>query len=282
MRDFEGKVAVVTGAASGIGKALAERFAREGMKVVLTDIEKAALDDAVQTLRREEHEVVGVVADVSSAESVDSLAAEAVATFGKVHVLCNNAGVLGANRPLWECSLRDWQWTVGVNLWGVIHGVRSFVPLMLAHGEEGHVVNTASVAGLIPGGGIYGITKHAVVSLSESLYTQLRQHEEKIGVSALCPGFVATNLIDSERNRPAHLMNETTEAPTAEMLAGRAAARERLAGGMAPANIADAVVEAVKEDRFYILPHPEYDEMIQRRMENILKRQNPVPRPLAG
>jgi NAD(P)-dependent dehydrogenase (short-subunit alcohol dehydrogenase family) len=275
MREFEGKVAVVTGAASGMGRAFAERFAREGMKVVLADVEDGALEAEVQELRRSEFDVIGVQTDVSKPDSIEALAAKTLEAYGKIHVVCNNAGVLGASKPIWECSLKDWQWTLSVNLWGVIHGVHTFVPIMLAQDEEGHVINTASISGLLPAGGIYGVTKHGVVSLSETLYNQLRQREAKIGVSVLCPGLVATRLIDSDRNRPAHLREQDAEA------GDRTAARERLAGGFQPAKVADFLLDAIREDRFWVLPHDEYDEIIQRRAENIIKRQNPGVRPPA-
>ncbi len=169
MQDLTGKVAVITGAASGIGYAMAERFARDGMRVVLADVEQPALDTAVAGLRSAGHEVMGVVTDVSSAEAVEQLAQRTLDAYGKVHVLCNNAGVSGGKGSyraiIWEASLKDWQWITGVNYWGVVHGIRIFVPLMLQHGEEGHVVNTSSQAGLAPGMGVYGATKHAVVSM---------------------------------------------------------------------------------------------------------------------
>ncbi|HWC29553.1 MAG TPA: SDR family NAD(P)-dependent oxidoreductase, partial [Dehalococcoidia bacterium] len=181
MQNFEGKVAVVTSAASGIGRALAERFANEGMRVVLADVEEPALETAVRELTQAEHEVIGVQTDVSKRESVEELARQAIDAFGKVHVLCNNAGVGGGRGLLWEMTLNDWEWTFGVNFWGVLYGIRTFVPLMLSHGEEGHVVNTASMAGITPGGGPYGVTKHAVVALSEGLYLNLRMIQAKIG-----------------------------------------------------------------------------------------------------
>lgn len=277
MHDLQGKVAVVTGAASGIGYGLAARLANEGMKVVLADVEENALEAAVDQLKTAGRDVLGVVTDVSSAESVDSLAEATIAAHGKVHVLCNNAGVLGAAAPIWETTVADWQWTMGVNFWGVIHGIRTFVPLMLAHGEDAHVVNTASISGLIPGGGIYGATKHAVVSISETLYHQLKLQKSAVGVSVLCPGYVATRLIDSDRNRPARLREQEREVDPALV----EAARQRLAGGLQPAAIADSVVDAIRQDRFYVLTHSEYDEMIRTRMENILERRNPpVPAPL--
>ncbi len=174
MRDFAGKVAVVTGAASGIGFGLASRFAEEGMRVVLADVEEPALEAAVTRLRERDFDVVGVLTDVSDADSVQALADKTLAHFGKVHVVCNNAGVGGGFGKIWEASLKDWQWALNVNLWGVIHGVRTFVPIMLEQGEDGHVVNTASIAGLVPGTRVYSVTKHAVVALSEALYHNLR------------------------------------------------------------------------------------------------------------
>jgi NAD(P)-dependent dehydrogenase (short-subunit alcohol dehydrogenase family) len=172
MQEFEGKVAVVTGAASGMGLAFAERFAQEGMKVVLADVEEQALEAAVQELRRKETDVLGVVTNVSDAGAVDRLASRTLETYGKVHVVCNNAGVaLHTGQGVWEHSLNDWQWLMGVNFWGVLHGIRTFVPVMLAQDEDAHIVNTSSLAGLVAGSGAYGATKHAVVSLSESLYS---------------------------------------------------------------------------------------------------------------
>ena len=217
MRELEGKVAVVTGAASGIGLGLATRFAEEGMKVVLADIEAPALEAAVSTLRRAERDVIGVRTDVSSYESVEALAAKAVETYGKVHVLCNNAGVGGGNL-LWLTTDQDWRWIMGVNLWGVINGIRAFVPGMIAHGEEGHIVNTASLAGITTPtvDAIYAATKHAVVAISEALYFQLHVTGTKLSASVLCPGFVQTNIVDSARNRPQELRNEVGAADLAE------------------------------------------------------------------
>ncbi|HLF70867.1 MAG TPA: SDR family NAD(P)-dependent oxidoreductase, partial [Dehalococcoidia bacterium] len=189
MRDLAGKTAVVTGAASGIGNAVATRFAAEGMKLVLADLDAPALDAAVATLRATGADVTGVRTNVSKLESVQALADAAVAAYGKVHVLHNNAGVLGPlTVPFWETTTQDWEWMMGVNYWSVVHGNRVFLPLMLAHGEEGHVVNTASAAGIAFASTIYGVTKHAVVALSQMLYFQLKAAEAKIGVSCLCPG----------------------------------------------------------------------------------------------
>ena len=209
MREFEGKTAVVTGAASGMGRAFAERFARAGMHVVLADIEEEALKTAVRELEQEEHRVIGVVTNTMSRDSMQALARRAIDEFGKVHIVCNNAGVTSrgdagaaARRGVWEIPQRDWDWLVGVNFWGVLYGLQVFIPHMLEHGEEGHIVNTASLAGLIPGGGAYGVTKHGVLALSEGLYRDLKARDARIGASVLCPGFVNTGIFKAERNRP--------------------------------------------------------------------------------
>jgi NAD(P)-dependent dehydrogenase (short-subunit alcohol dehydrogenase family) len=280
MRDFAGKVAVVTGGASGIGLGLATRFAQEGMKVVLADVEGPALDAAVADLRRQEHDVTGVLTDVSKRVSVEALAEQALKTYGKVHVLCNNAGVGGGSgRRIWEATLNDWEWTMGVNLWGVIHGIRTFLPIMLDQGEEGHVVNTASMAGLTPGSRIYGVTKHAVVALSEALYEDLRRAEATVHVSVLCPGVVNTRIMYSARNRPLELQNEPGRPATPDELA-RSERIAKLAqeSGMAPAQLADIVVEAIRTEQFWILTHDDYDDIVRTRMEDILARRNPSPR----
>ncbi len=278
MKDFEGKVAVVTGAASGIGLGLATRLAQEGMKVVLADVEEPALDAAVQQLTQAEHQVIGVRTDVSDPASVDALAKQAIDAYGRVHVLCNNAGVGGGRGLLWETSMNDWQWVFSVNFWGVLHGIRTFVPLMLAHGEEGHIVNTASMAGITPGAGPYTTTKHAVVSLSEGLYQQLRMVQAKIGASVLCPGWVRTNLLDSDRNRPADLRTET-DPPLNEVEAGiRAWVEQQVAGGRPPEEVAAIVVDAIRDDQFWITTTDEFDLVIRSRMEHLLARSNPEAR----
>jgi NAD(P)-dependent dehydrogenase (short-subunit alcohol dehydrogenase family) len=275
MKDVAGKVAVVTGAASGIGLGLATRFAQEGMKVVLADVEEPALDAAVQQLTQAEHQVIGVRTDVSKPESVDELAQKTLDAYGKVHILCNNAGVGGGRGLLWESSLKDWQWIFGVNFWGVLHGVRTFLPIMLKQGEEAHVVNTASLAGITAGAGIYGVTKHAVVSLSESLYIHLRMIQSKIGVSALCPGFVRTNITSADRNRPPELRNENEPTLNAieEMI--RTRMRESIAGGIAPEEVAGFVVDAIRNEQFWIITTNEFDGALRSRGEGIVERRNP-------
>ncbi len=282
MRELAGRVAVVTGAASGIGLGMATRLAEEGMKVVLADVDEKALDIAGLTLRRQERDVLTVRTDVSHYESVEELARRTVEAYGKVHLVCNNAGVSTANQaPIWQASLADWQWVFGVNFWGVVHGVRAFMPLLLDHGEEAHIVNTASIMGLNPGGGIYGATKHAVVSLSETLFNQLRQAGSRVGVSVLCPGHVPTRITSSLRNRPEDLWDGSGR-PTEDELAERDRAWANRGASMPslqPAEVAEKVVAAVRDGVFYILPHGS-DVGIRRRFEAILSRQGPEPLPL--
>jgi NAD(P)-dependent dehydrogenase (short-subunit alcohol dehydrogenase family) len=271
MRDLEGKVAVVTGAASGIGRAMAERFAQEGMKVVLSDIEESALTATVQALKQQEHDVIGVVTDVAKPEAVDELAKQTLAAFGKVHLVCNNAGVFLPMKPMWESTLKDWNWILGVNLWGVINGVRTFVPIMLEQNEPGHIVNTASQAGLVTGNSIYSLTKHGVVSLSEGLHSQLRQQNANIGVSVLCPLFVDTKIMQAERNRPAELQNEGRVETNAMQMRDVTPASEE----------AERVLQAVLEERFYIFPFMQtVDDNVRYRFDNIINRLNPEPRPM--
>ncbi|HLF72373.1 MAG TPA: SDR family NAD(P)-dependent oxidoreductase [Dehalococcoidia bacterium] len=279
MRDFVGKVAVVTGGASGIGLGLATRFAEEGMKVVLADVEEPVLEAAVTKLRQQEHDVLGVVTDVSKADSVEALARKTLDAYGKVNIVCNNAGVGGGfGVGIWEATLKDWQWTVGVNLWGVVNGVRTFTPLLLENGEEGHIVNTASSAGLTQGARIYGVTKHAVVALSESLYDGLRQVSDKVHCSVLCPGVINTRIMYGARNRPDDLQNEGMPTTQRELESRDRIARLAQETGMAPSQLADIVVEAIKAEQFYILTHDDFDEAIRTRMEDILQRRNPTPR----
>jgi NAD(P)-dependent dehydrogenase (short-subunit alcohol dehydrogenase family) len=276
MKEFKDRVALVTGAASGIGFALADRFASVGMKVVLADLEGPALEAAERTLREKGAPVLAVRMDVSKAGDVEELAERAYAQFGAVHVLCNNAGV-GVGGLSWEHSIEDWQWVLGVNLWGVIHGIRTFLPRMLAQGTEGHVVNTASVAGLIstPFMSVYQVTKHAVLTLTESLKMELDLSSAKIGASVLCPGFVATGISDSERNRPAHLATSRAPSETPQQSVIRDLARQQVAAGLKPAEVAEMVLESIRDDRFYVLTHPRFKKLIRLRMESILEGRNP-------
>jgi len=275
MKQFEGKTAVVTGAASGIGRALATRFAQARMQVVLADIEKDALDRAVRELEERQHRVIGVVANTMVRESVEALAKRAIDEFGKVHIVCNNAGIAamaGGMKPIWEVSDRDWQWVMGVNFYGVLYGIQAFVPHMLAHGEEGHIVNTASLAGVMPGGGTYGVSKHGVLALTETLHQNLTMAGAKIGASVLCPGFVNTNIFDAERNRPKELA--TKAAGDLGMMTE--IGRNMLAAGKQPAEVADIVFKSIEEKRFYILPHPAWDPIVRARVDAILARGAPM------
>ena len=274
MRELKGKCAVVTGGASGIGRAMAEAFANEGMRVVLADIEPGALEEATNALRASGASVLGVPTDVSQPDQVQALADRAVAEFGRVDVICNNAGV-ALSGPTWQHTLADWEWLLGVNLWGVVHGVRTFVPLMLKQGGEGHIVNTGSVAGLTsnPFMSIYNVSKHAVVTLSETLQKELTLMGTPVRISVLCPGFVNTRILDAERNRPAALQNAvaTERNPTFEEMASAS-----LAAGLPPARVAAQVVDAVKTERFYILTHPEFAPRVRERMEDILEGRTPA------
>ena len=278
MKEFKGKVAVVTGAASGIGRAIAERCAQEGMNVVLADVEEPALVQTEQELRAGGATVLAVRTDVSKAGDVESLAQKTVDAFGAVHVLFNNAGV-GGGTTVWGSTLADWEWVMGVNLWGVIHGIHTFVPLMLKQDTECHIVNTASVAGLISGPtlGIYKVTKHGVVSLSETLYCELAERGAKIKVSVLCPGWVNTRIMDSDRNRPAELRNEPGSRPMdPKDQAGIQAMLQAAQTGLSPQQVAECVFDAIRNDTFYIITSPDWKPMIRQRMEAILEGRNPV------
>jgi len=274
MREFRDKVAVVTGAASGIGQALAQRFAREGMKVVLADVEAAALEKAARGIDASGMRALAVRTDVSKAADVERLAQAALDKFGAVHVVCNNAGVVTSG-PTWMQTVADWEWLLGVNLWGVIHGVRVFTPILLAQGE-GHIVNTASLAGMIsgPGAAPYNVSKFGVVALSETLHHELTMLGSPVRVSVLCPGFVNTNIADAARNRPVALADTAPQLPGSEEMAQMG--RRLLANGSPPSMVADVVFEAVRSERFYIFPHPEWKRHIRARMEDILEERIPA------
>ena len=280
MKDFAGKVAVVTGAASGIGLGLATRFAQEGMKVVMADVEEPVLQASVTRLRQAEHDVLGVVTDVSSGASVEALRDKALEAYGKVHILCNNAGVggRGASADIWGATEKDWQWALGVNLWGVIHGVRTFVPLMLEQGEEGHIVNTSSVSGLVPGNRVYSVTKHGVVALTEALFYDLERLNSRLHCSVLCPGVINTNIMYSNRNRPEALSDDPASGDLTPEGRARADRIKHLAEtqGMQPERLADIVFNAIRDEQFWVLTHTDYDGAIRDRMEGILNRTNPV------
>lgn len=276
MEDLNGKVAVVTGGASGIGLALGRAFVAEGMSVVLADIEAAALDSALATFD-DGAGVAGVACDVADAASVDALRDEAVARFGTVHVVCNNAGV-AAGGLVWEQSLDDWDWVLGVNLRGVIHGIRSFAPLLIGQGE-GHIVNTASMAGLIspPFMASYNVTKHAVVTLTETLHADLAMvGAVGVGTSVLCPGWVRTRIHEAGRNRPEAAASPTDVGPGAlEAPAFTQVIGQLIADGIDPDDVAAMVVDAIRTRRFYVLTHPDWSPLISDRVEHILEGRNP-------
>ncbi len=264
MQDLTGKVAVVTGGASGIGKAMATRFAAEGMHVVIADIEEAPLAAAAAEIG-----ALGVRTDVADADSVAALAGATIDRFGGVHVLCNNAGV-GGGGQIKDLTLKDWKWVIDVNLWGVIHGVTSFLPHLLANPDGGHIVNTASVAGLVAGPGIgpYNAAKSGVVAISETLRAELAADESRVGVSVLCPGYVTTNIFTSQRNRPAELRNERPKG--AARAANKGIASEALAQGLDPAVVAGMVLDAIRAEQFWVVTHPEYFSVIAERAAGIV------------
>jgi NAD(P)-dependent dehydrogenase (short-subunit alcohol dehydrogenase family) len=278
MRQLKDRVAVVTGAASGIGLALAERFAAESMKVVMADIEAAALARAAGGVQRSAAAILTSEVDVSRPDHMERLARETYDAFGAAHVLCNNAGVavIGA---VHEHSLADWQWVINVNLWGVIHGVRAFVPRMLAGGEEGHIVNTASMAGLTtaPFMSVYDVTKHGVVALSESMYKEFAVTGVPLGVSVVCPGLIKTSIMWSARNRPVELAEEGKIGPMAQAF-GQGLV-ERLATGYPPAEVAEQVLQGILHGRFYIVPaQPEVKANIAVRAQDLIELKNPTLR----
>jgi NAD(P)-dependent dehydrogenase (short-subunit alcohol dehydrogenase family) len=275
MRKLHGKVAVVTGGASGIGNAMATRFAEEGMKVVLADIEEGPLADAEKKLTDTGATVLAVPTDVTKGDQMDALAQKTFDAFGTAHVICNNAGV-GAGGPMWTLTEADWQWVLGVNLWGVIHGVRAFVGRLVEQGE-GHVVNTASIAGLTsaPMMGPYNVSKHGVVTLSETLSSELALHGSPVKVSVLCPGWVNTRIHEADRNRPPELQQDNPDNPMAEM--GRQMLTSLISSGMPPSEVAGRVLDAIQEERFYILTHPDMMPMVRNRMEDILEGRTPAP-----
>lgn len=276
MKELAGRVAVITGAGSGFGREFARIGASERMKLVLADVQQDALDEAVAEARASGAQALGVRADVSRAEEVQQLADRAMEKFGAAHLLFNNAGVAAGGGFVWEVSLKDWQWVMSVNLMGVVHGIRSFVPLMLKQDTEGHVVNTASAAGLVsaPLMAVYNVSKHGVVTLSETLFHDLRAANAKVGVSVLCPAYVPTNIRHSERNRPADLADQAP--PTPSQIAARERSEKAVASGrLSAAEVARMTFDAVREDRFYVITHPKMLPSVELRLQDIVARRNP-------
>ena len=281
MKHFEGKAAVITGAGSGIGRALAWEAADRGMNLVLADINEADLAAAAQELN--DAELVTCVTDVSHADEVSALAEAAAKRFGKVHLLCNNAGVGAPPERVWETSLEDWAWVTGVNLNSVVYGVHTFVPHMLEHGEDAHVLNTASIAGLISNGRLnaYGVTKHAVVALSETLHLDLQELSANVGVSVLCPAWVKTRIHEAQRNRAAsEQVDPAALDPATQGVV--ALTTQAVEAGLEPGDIAKASFEAIEQEQFYILTHPPYEALIRKRFETILSTRAPTPNELGG
>ncbi len=280
IQDFAGRTAVLTGAGSGFGLECARIGAQRGMKLVLVDVQQDALDRATAELTAAGAEVMARKVDVSSAAEMEALAADVVQRFGAPHFVFNNAGV-GSGGLIWENSVRDWEWVLGVNLWGVIHGVRLFTPHMLAAAKadptwRGHIVNTASMAGLLtpPNMGIYNVSKHAVVSLTETLYQDLRLVSDQVGASVLCPYFVPTGISQSHRNRPGDM---ASEKPTQSQLIGQAMSDKAVSSGkVTAAEVAAMVFDAIAADRFYIFSHPRALGNVRARMEGIVNATNPA------
>ncbi|NVM79448.1 NAD(P)-dependent dehydrogenase (short-subunit alcohol dehydrogenase family) [Duganella sp. SG902] len=281
MKTFRDKVAVITGGASGLGRQFANVAAREGMKLVLADVQGDALERAVDELRAQGASVIGRLCDVRKGEQVQALADAAVAEFGAVHLVFNNAGV-GSGGLIWENTEADWEWVMGVNVWGVIHGVRIFTRLMLAAAEkdpafEGHIVNTASMAGLLtaPAMGVYNVSKHAVVALTETLYQDLQLVGAPIGASVLCPYFVPTGISQSHRNRPDDV--RMTDRPTASQLAAQAMTDKAVTSGKVSAEaVAETTFKAIADGQFYIYSHPDALAGVRERMEHIVAGINPA------
>lgn len=276
MNDFTGKTAVITGAASGIGQAVALKCADQGMNLVLSDIDETNLAGTLASAEAKGVKAITVRTDVSNSDSVMALANKAFETFGAVHLLFNNAGVM-ANGMTWEHDLKDWQWLLGVNLFGVIHGIHAFVPRMIAQDEPARVINTASIAGFLdaPVNGLYGVSKHAVVSLSETLHYELEMTQSKVRASVLCPGPVKTAIVDADRNRPAELAVEVDDPQGVEDF--KKYVRDGIeANGMSPAELADIIFDRIEKDMFWIFPHPEFKDQYKNVVQSVLDETNPV------
>ena len=279
MKDFKDRVAVVTGAASGIGRGMAETFLAAGMKVVLADIEAPALDATARALADAGGDVHAVRVDVTKAEQVEDLAQQTLRKYGAVHVLCNNAGIFIRPGASWTSSLDDWRWMMDVNVMGVVHGVRAFLPIMIEQNVDAHIVNTASVGGLIAGGHtIYGTSKYAVIGLSENLYLELARSGLKPKVSVLCPSVVNTNILTSRRNQPGAAADDETSAQSQAARQLREQAAQVLKSGLDPRAVGDLVLDGLRDERFYLLAPPELAAVVERRLRVIVSGGNPPVR----
>lgn len=282
MRNFKDKVAMVTGAASGIGRGLAEYCAQKEMKIILADVEEKALALTESEMKSGGADVVAIVADVSKIDDVQFLAKRTIDAYGKLDILFNNAGV-AAGTSIWESTIKDCRWVVGVNLWGVIYCIHEFVPIMLKQGTPCHIVNTSSMAGLTTyhPSALYQLTKHGIIALSEQLFNDLKLRGANISVSVLCPDAVNTNIMEAERNRPEKYQNDPSLAvnnPEPDPM--EAAFREMIKSGMLPSELAEIVFKAIEEETFYIFPHPEMKPLIQLRMDGIIEERNPLLPPM--
>jgi len=277
MKDLNGKVAVITGGASGLGKAFAEKFGSAGMKLALADVEVPVLEETVANLRSTGVDVIGIPCDVSDAESVKNFSDSVFSEFGAAHLLCLNAGV-AATGPIVESSLEEWKWVLGVNLYGIIHGLDAFLP-QLVQQNEGHVVMTASIAGHTSFANMasYNASKHATVTIAETLFAEMKEAKLDVGVSCLCPGFVATNIFTSDRNKPEEVQTALAEPPSEEEVTQREAALEWLrANALQPGFVADLVHDAVVEKKFWIFTEESHTHAVKARHSEIQERRDPT------
>jgi len=277
MKDLNGKVAVITGGASGLGKAFAEKFGSAGMKLALADVEVPVLEETVANLRSTGIDAIGIPCDVSDAESVKNFSDSVFSEFGAAHLLCLNAGV-AATGPIVESSLEEWKWVLGVNLYGIIHGLDAFLP-QLVQQNEGHVVMTASIAGHTSFANMasYNASKHATVTIAETLFAEMKEEKLDVGVSCLCPGFVATNIFTSDRNKPEEVQTALAEPPSEEEVTQREAALEWLrANALQPGFVADLVHDAVVEKKFWIFTEESHTHAVKARHSEIQERRDPT------
>ena len=278
MKEFKDKVAVITGGASGLGLEIARLAAKKGMKLVISDIEERALKNSEREFSEQGVEVLAVRTNVAIGLEVEQLAEKTLQRFGAVHLLFNNAGV-ALNKSAWETTLADWEWVLGVDLWGVIHGVRVFTPIMLKQDAPSHIINTASVAGMLSPQGMaaYNVAKHGVVTLSETLYYDLKKRDANINVSVLCPAWVNTGIWDSARNRPEDLQNDADQKSADDIELEESARHAIQSGKVSAPMVAEIVFAAIAANQFYILTHPKIKKWIGLRVEDILQDRQPSP-----